>query len=39
VIIRCDWVVYLEQGKVKYEGRPDDLKQSNFLAPYLLPVS
>lgn len=39
VILRCDWVVYLEKGQVLYQGHPDDLRHTEPLAPYLLPVS
>ncbi|CAK6696027.1 peptidase domain-containing ABC transporter [Synechococcus sp. CBW1107] len=36
VIIRCDWVVYLERGRIKFQGRPEDLRETESLAPYLL---
>jgi ABC-type bacteriocin/lantibiotic exporter with double-glycine peptidase domain len=36
VINRCDWVVYLERGKVVSQGRPQDLRNSESLASYLL---
>ncbi|WP_231605406.1 ATP-binding cassette domain-containing protein [Synechococcus sp. CBW1006] len=36
VIHRCDWLVYLEQGRVVSQGRPQDLGNSESLAPYLL---
>jgi ABC-type bacteriocin/lantibiotic exporter with double-glycine peptidase domain len=38
VILRCDWVVFLERGQVKFQGRPDDLREIQPLAPYLLPA-
>jgi ABC-type bacteriocin/lantibiotic exporter with double-glycine peptidase domain len=38
VIVRCDWVVYLEKGRVRYQGSPSDLSNTAPLAPYLLPV-
>jgi ABC-type bacteriocin/lantibiotic exporter with double-glycine peptidase domain len=38
VILRCDWVVYLEKGQVLVQGRPKELRQSEPLAPYLLPI-
>jgi ABC-type bacteriocin/lantibiotic exporter with double-glycine peptidase domain len=38
VIVRCDWVVYLEKGKVRYQGSPSDLSNTASLAPYLLPI-
>jgi ABC-type bacteriocin/lantibiotic exporter with double-glycine peptidase domain len=37
VIVRCDWVVYLEKGQVKFQGPPGDLRHTETLAPYLLP--
>nr|WP_255347443.1 ATP-binding cassette domain-containing protein [Cyanobium sp. PCC 7001] len=36
VIGRCDWVAYLEGGKVISQGRPQDLRNDDSLAPYLL---
>jgi ABC-type bacteriocin/lantibiotic exporter with double-glycine peptidase domain len=36
VIIRCDWVVYLERGNIKFQGRPEDLHETESLAPYLV---
>jgi ATP-binding cassette subfamily B protein len=36
VIQRCDWLVYLERGRVVSQGRPRDLGQTESLAPYLL---
>lgn len=38
VILRCDWIVYLERGKVKFQGRPQDLRDVEPLTPYLLPA-
>ncbi len=38
VILSCDWVVYLESGKVKFQGRPQDLRDVEPLTPYLLPA-
>jgi ABC-type bacteriocin/lantibiotic exporter with double-glycine peptidase domain len=37
VIVRCDWVVYLERGQVKYQGPPSELQHTQMLLPYLLP--
>ncbi|WP_225867205.1 peptidase domain-containing ABC transporter [Cyanobium sp. PCC 7001] len=38
VIHRCDWLVYLERGSVVAQGRPEDLRSSDVLAPFLLPA-
>ena len=38
VILRCDWVVYLEQGRVRFEGPPESMANSETLAPYVLPA-
>jgi ABC-type bacteriocin/lantibiotic exporter with double-glycine peptidase domain len=35
VILRCDWVVYLEKGLLKYQGPPQSLRSTEALAPYL----
>ena len=37
VILRCDWVVYLENGRVRFEGPPEAMGQSDSLSTYLLP--
>ena len=37
VIVRCDWVVYLERGQVRYQGPPEELRHTDRLMPYLLP--
>ena len=37
VIVRCNWVVYLERGQVKYQGPPSELQHNEMLLPYLLP--
>jgi ABC-type bacteriocin/lantibiotic exporter with double-glycine peptidase domain len=37
VILRCDWVIYLEQGRVLFEGPPEAMTSSETLAPYVLP--
>ena len=36
VILRCDWVIYLEKGEVIFQGTPDDMRQRERVAPYLL---
>ena len=36
VILRCDWVIYLEKGEVIFQGTPDDMRQRDRVAPYLL---
>lgn len=36
VILRCDWVIYLEKGQVIFQGTPDDMRQRERVAPYLL---
>lgn len=38
VIFKCDWVVYMERGNVKFEGSPYNLRQDEAFAPYLLPA-
>ena len=38
VILRCDWLVLLERGGVAAQGRPQDLRSNDRLAPYLLPA-
>lgn len=38
VILRCDWLVWLERGGVAAQGRPQDLRSNDRLAPYLLPA-
>ena len=38
VIMRCDWVVYLEAGQVRYQGPPSELQNMEDLQPYLLPA-
>jgi ABC-type bacteriocin/lantibiotic exporter with double-glycine peptidase domain len=38
VILRCDWLIYLERGSVAAQGRPQDLRGSDVLAPFLLPA-
>lgn len=38
VILRADWVVYLERGAVKFQGVPSDLRDVDTLTPYLLPA-
>ncbi|TVS02451.1 MAG: peptidase domain-containing ABC transporter [Cyanobium sp. PLM2.Bin73] len=36
VILRADWVVYLERGVVQVQGAPHDLRDVDTLTPYLL---
>lgn len=38
VILRCDWLVYLERGCLVAQGSPQELRSSEVLAPYLLPA-
>ena len=35
VIIRADWIVYLEHGQVKQQGRAMNLRESSLVAPYI----
>jgi len=35
VIGRCDWVIYLEQGRVRFQGPPDELRRRPSLSAYL----
>jgi ABC-type bacteriocin/lantibiotic exporter with double-glycine peptidase domain len=38
VILRSDWVVYLDHGAVNFQGVPQDLREVERLTPYLLPA-
>jgi ABC-type bacteriocin/lantibiotic exporter with double-glycine peptidase domain len=38
VIMSADWVVYIENGAVKFQGVPSDLHDVDTLIPYLLPA-
>ena len=35
VITSCHWLVYLQRGAVKAQGRPDELRHHELCAPYL----
>ena len=35
VILRADWIVYIDQGKVKQQDQPSALKESLLVSPYL----
>jgi len=35
VIGRCDWVIYLERGRVRFQGPPDELRRRPALSAYL----
>lgn len=36
LILQCDWVVYLEKGDVKFQGKPSDMQQQSPFAHFLL---
>ena len=36
LVLQCDWVIYLEDGNVKYPGRPADMKQKDTLSQFVL---
>jgi len=35
VILRADWIVFMEQGHVRQQNHPSDLKHLSQIAPYL----
>ena len=35
VILRADWIVYIDKGKVKQQGHPSALQESLLVSPYL----
>ena len=35
VILRADWIVFMEQGRVRQQNHPSDLKHLSQIAPYL----
>jgi ATP-binding cassette subfamily B protein len=35
VILRADWIIYIDQGKVKQQDQPSALKESLLVSPYL----
>jgi ATP-binding cassette subfamily B protein len=35
VILRADWIVFMEQGRVQRQSSPQDLRRHGELAPYL----
>ncbi|MEB3362000.1 MAG: peptidase domain-containing ABC transporter [Synechococcaceae cyanobacterium] len=36
VILRCDWVIYLEKGMVRFQGPPAEIAQNSSAACFLL---
>ncbi|MFN7229390.1 MAG: peptidase domain-containing ABC transporter [Synechococcaceae cyanobacterium] len=38
VILRADWIIFLEKGQVRHQDRPHNLHQSRQVSPYLQPV-
>lgn len=39
VILRADWIVYIDHGKVRQQGHPNSLKESLLVSPYLTAMS
>jgi ABC-type bacteriocin/lantibiotic exporter with double-glycine peptidase domain len=35
VILRADWIVYIERGQVKQQDNPTVLRDSAMVSPYL----
>jgi ABC-type bacteriocin/lantibiotic exporter with double-glycine peptidase domain len=35
VILRADWIIYMEQGAVRQQSHPQDLRDHVKVAPYL----
>jgi ABC-type bacteriocin/lantibiotic exporter with double-glycine peptidase domain len=35
VILRADWIIYMEQGAVRQQSHPRDLRDHVQVAPYL----
>jgi ATP-binding cassette subfamily B protein len=35
VILRADWIVYIERGQVKQQDKPNALRESSMVSPYL----
>jgi ATP-binding cassette subfamily B protein len=35
VILRADWIVFMEQGRVRQQNHPSDLRHLSQIAPYL----
>ncbi len=35
VILRADWIIYIDQGKVKQQDQPSALQESLLVSPYL----
>jgi ABC-type bacteriocin/lantibiotic exporter with double-glycine peptidase domain len=35
VILRADWIIYMEQGSVKQQSHPHDLRNHSQVGPYL----
>lgn len=35
VILRADWIIYIDQGKVRQQDQPTALKESLLVSPYL----
>jgi ABC-type bacteriocin/lantibiotic exporter with double-glycine peptidase domain len=36
LILQCDWVIYLERGSVKFQGKPGDMKQDKSFSRFIL---
>jgi ABC-type bacteriocin/lantibiotic exporter with double-glycine peptidase domain len=37
VILRADWIVYIDKGRVKQQDKPLALQESSLVSPYLSP--
>jgi ATP-binding cassette subfamily B protein len=38
LILRCDWIVYLERGQVRAQNTPGQLRATPGVAPFLQPA-
>ncbi|MEB3265525.1 MAG: peptidase domain-containing ABC transporter [Cyanobacteriota bacterium] len=38
VILRADWIIFMEKGQVRYQDRPHNLHHTRQVSPYLQPV-
>jgi len=36
VIMRSDWIIYLERGRVKEQNYPSALRESSHVSPFLV---
>ena len=36
VILRADWIVYLEAGQVKVQNHPAQLRKNRHVSPFLM---